>query len=127
MIEFAAAIGFVVAAIFAALWWRAHARLHETLLGREALEQSRAGLAAMLETVPAAALWWRRGGGEESAIGRIPGTGSGSPYSRLLGALVPSDAARLRAGGACDAAVGSACDVRVGWGGGTVALGAAGC
>ena len=96
VIEFAAAIGFVVAAIFAALWWRAHARLHETLLGREALEQSRAGLAAMLETVPAAALWWRRGGGEESAIGRIPGTGSGSPYSRLLGALVPSDAARLR-------------------------------
>src|SRR5207248_8572552 len=91
-----AAIGFVVGAILAALWWRAHARLHETLLGREALEQSRAGLAAMLETVPAAALWWRRGGGEESATGRIPGTGSGSPYSRLLGALVPSDAARLR-------------------------------
>jgi uncharacterized membrane protein YccC len=47
VIEFAASIGFIIAAFFAVLWWRDHSRLHGTLLARDTLERSRAGLAAM--------------------------------------------------------------------------------
>jgi PAS domain-containing protein len=97
VIEFAAGIGFIIAVLFAVLWWRDRSRLGETLLARDGLEQTRAGLAAMLDTVPVAALWWRRDADEETAIGRIPGSGAGPPYSRLLGALIPGDAARLEA------------------------------
>ncbi|MBV9016610.1 MAG: hypothetical protein JO058_13240, partial [Alphaproteobacteria bacterium] len=50
MIEFLAAIGFVLAAIAATAWWRVRARCQQTLLGRAALEESRAGLAAVLDT-----------------------------------------------------------------------------
>ncbi len=97
MIEFAAAIGFIIAAIFAGLWWRALSRLQAALHGRELLEQSHAGLAAMLDTVPVAAVRWRRDGGEESALGSIPGSATDSPYSGFLAALAPADAARLSA------------------------------
>ena len=95
MIEFAAAIGFAMAAVAAALWWRARARLNHALLEREAAEQNRGGLAAVLDTVPAAALWWGRDSGEENVIGAVPGDGAGPPYSRFLTALAPGDAARL--------------------------------
>ncbi|MBV9584561.1 MAG: PAS-domain containing protein [Alphaproteobacteria bacterium] len=98
MIEFLAAIGFVLAAIAATAWWRVRARCQQTLLGRAALEESRAGLAAVLDTAPNAALWWRRDSGEECAIGSVLGSGAGSPYSRFLAALTPTDAARLGAG-----------------------------
>ena len=91
MIEFAAAIGFIIAAIFAGLWWRALSRLQAALDGRALLEQSDAGLTAMLDTAPVAALRWRRDGGEESPIGRIPGSGADSSYSGFLAALVPAD------------------------------------
>jgi len=97
VIEFAAAIGFIIAAIFAGLWWRALSRLQAALHGRELLEQSHAGLAAMLDTVPVAAVRWRRDGGEESALGSIPGSATDSPYSGFLAALAPADAARLSA------------------------------
>ncbi|HVH77804.1 MAG TPA: PAS-domain containing protein, partial [Stellaceae bacterium] len=95
VIEFVAILGFAVAAASVAQWLHVRARLRDALLGRDAVEQSRAGLAAVLDTVPVAALWWRRDGTEESAVGTVPGSGSGSPYSRFLAALVPSDAARL--------------------------------
>ena len=95
MIEFAAAIGFIIAAIFAGLWWRALSRLQAALHGRDLIEQSHAGLAAMLDTVPVVALRWRRDGGEESPIGRIPGSGADSSYSGFLADLVPADSARL--------------------------------
>jgi signal transduction histidine kinase len=95
VIEFAAAIGFIIAAIFAGLWWRALSRLQAALHGRDLIEQSHAGLAAMLDTVPVVALRWRRDGGEESPIGRIPGSGADSSYSGFLAALVPADSARL--------------------------------
>ena len=60
MIEVVAILGFLMAALAAAQWLRARARLREALLGRDAVEQSRAALAAVLDTVPVAALWWRR-------------------------------------------------------------------
>ena len=97
MIEFAAAIGFVIAAIFAGLWWRSLSRLQAALHGRDLLAQNHAGLAAMLDMVPVAALRWRRDGVEESPIGRIPGSGADSSYSGFLATLVPADAARLSA------------------------------
>jgi signal transduction histidine kinase len=97
VIEFAAAIGFIIAAIFAGLWWRALSRLQAALHGRDLLEHSHAGLAAMLDTVPVAALRWRRDGGAESPIGRIPGSGADSSYSGFLADLVPADSARLSA------------------------------
>ena len=97
MIEFAAAIGFVIAAIFAGLWWRSLSRLQVALHGRDLLEQSHAGLVAMLDTAPVAAVRWRRDGGEESALGSIPGSATDSPYSGFLAALAPADAARLSA------------------------------
>ena len=97
MIEFAAAIGFVIAAIFAGLWWRSLSRLQAALLGHGLTEQSHTGLAAMLDTAPVAAVRWSRDGREESAIGRMPGSGTDSPYSGFLAALVPADAARLSA------------------------------
>ena len=97
MIEFAAGIGFFIAVFFALLWWRDRSRLRQTLLARDGIEQTRAGLAAMLDTVPVAALWWRHDADAESAIGRIPGSGAGSPYSRLLVSLASADAARLNA------------------------------
>jgi len=96
VIEFAAGIGFIIAACFAVLWWRDRSRMHETRLARDALEQSRAGLAAMLDTVPATALWWRRDWDEEITVGQVPGNGAGSPFFRLLAALAPADAVQLK-------------------------------
>ena len=56
MIEVVAILGFLIAALAAAQWLRARARLREALLTRDAIEQSRAALAAVLDTVPVAAL-----------------------------------------------------------------------
>ena len=95
MIEVVAILGFLIAALAAAQWLRARARLREALLARDAIEQSRAALAAVLDTVPVAALWWRRDGSQEIAVGAVPGSGSGAPYSRFLAALTPADAARV--------------------------------
>ena len=95
MIEVVAILGFFLAALAAAQWLRVRARLREALLGRDAVEQSRAALAAVLDTVPVAALWWRRDGSDENAVGAVPGSGAGAPYSRFLAALTPADAARL--------------------------------
>jgi hypothetical protein len=95
VIEVVAIVGFLIAALAAAQWLRARARLREALLGRDAVEHSRAALAAVLDTVPVAALWWRRDGSEENAVGAVPGSGAGAPYSRFLTALTPADAARL--------------------------------
>src|SRR5260370_39368782 len=83
----------------AALWLRRRARLQQALTGRESVEQGRAGLAAALDTVPLAALWWRRDGAEESPIGRVPGGEAGSPYAGFLAGFDSADAARLEAAG----------------------------
>ena len=97
MVEFAAVICLIFAVIFAALWLRLRARLQEALIGREAIEQSRASLAAALDTVPLAALWWRHDGAEEGPIGRVPGGEAGSPYAGFLAGFDSADAARLEA------------------------------
>jgi signal transduction histidine kinase len=97
VVEFGAVICLIFAVIFAALWLRLRARLHEALIGREAVEQSRASLAAALDTVPLAALWWRHDGAEEGAIGRVPGGEAGSPYAGFLAGFDSADAARLEA------------------------------
>src|SRR5260370_32367286 len=81
----------------AALWLRRRARLQQALTGRESVEQGRAGLAAALDTVPLAALWWRRDGAEESPIGRVPGGEAGTPYAGFLAGFDSADAARLEA------------------------------
>nr|HYU13244.1 PAS domain-containing protein [Stellaceae bacterium] len=101
MIEFAAVTCLIIAGIFAALWLRLRTRLREALIARESVEQTRAGLAAALGTVPLAGLWWRRDGAEESAIGRAPGGGAGPPYAGFLAELDSTDSARL--GAAVDA------------------------
>ena len=90
MIEVIAIVGFLIAALAAAQWLRARARLREALLGRDAVEQSRAALAAVLDTVPVAALWWRRDGSEENAVGAVPGKLSITELSSLDVACVVS-------------------------------------
>ena len=45
MIEFAAGIGLFIAAFFAMLWRRDHARLRQTMRAHDGVEQTRAGLA----------------------------------------------------------------------------------
>jgi len=97
VVEFAAVICLIFAVIFAALWLRLRPRLHEALIGRESVEQTRASLAAALDTVPLAGLWWRRDGAEESPIGRVPGGEAGSPYAGFLAGFDSADAARLEA------------------------------
>ena len=54
MVEFAAVICLIFAVIFAALWLRLRTRLQAALIGRETVEQSRASLAAALDTLPLA-------------------------------------------------------------------------
>src|SRR6201997_834972 len=59
------------------------------------MEQSRASLAAVFDTAPLAALWWRRDGAEESPIGQVPGGESGLPYAGVLAGLDSPAPARL--------------------------------
>ncbi|HEV2335255.1 MAG TPA: PAS-domain containing protein [Stellaceae bacterium] len=97
MIEFAAGICFVAAALCAALWWRAQARWHQATLARDAAEERRAGMAALLETLPLALFRWPRGDAPEIAQGSLPGGGTNLSYTGLLAGLESADAARLAA------------------------------
>ena len=97
MLEFAAGASFLAAAVFAALWWRARRRAGQAGADREAVEASRAGMAAVLATVPVAGFRWRRDGGRELPLGALPGRGAGFSYDRFLAELAPADAARVAA------------------------------
>jgi signal transduction histidine kinase len=110
VIELAAAICFLAAAVFAALWWRARAGLREAMRGREAAEHGSAALTAVLGTLPIAAFRWRPGaepdgseaggtkdGTEEIVIGTLPGGGTGFSYAGFLAGLETADASRIAA------------------------------
>jgi len=79
VIAFVAGLCFVAAAVFAVLWWRARAASGRLGIDRDAVERSRAGMAALLATVPMAGFRWRRDGGE-MPLGRLPGSGAGLSY-----------------------------------------------
>ena len=96
MIEFVAGLCFVGAAVFAVLWWRARMSAERVGIDRDAVERSRAGMAAVLATVPAAGFRWRRDGGE-MALGQLPGSGAGLSYDRFLAGLDRTDSARIDA------------------------------
>jgi len=96
VIELAAGICAIAAAVCAALWWRARAGWREAMALREAAEQGRAAMAAVLGTLPLAVFCWRRDS-EEIALGRAPGGGSGFSYASLLGSLETADATRIAA------------------------------
>jgi signal transduction histidine kinase len=112
VIELAAAICFLAAAVFAALWWRARAGLREAMRGRDGAEHGRAALTAVLGTLPIAAFRWRPGGAEpdgteaggtdkdgteEIVIGTLPGGGTGFSYAGFLAGLETADASRIAA------------------------------
>jgi signal transduction histidine kinase len=96
VIELVAGICLVAAAIFALLWRRARNELREAAERYAIVERSRAGLAALVDTMPVAGLRWGRDGREESALGMLE---SGEPirsFSDLLERLDRTDAGRLR-------------------------------
>jgi signal transduction histidine kinase len=95
VIEFAAATFLAAATLFAALWWRARSSLRDAGSRRDAVERSRADLAAVLATVPLAAFRWRRTGVETQTLGRLPGAGAGLSYDGFLSDLDSADAARI--------------------------------
>ncbi len=97
MIEFAAGICFLAAAVSAALWWRARSGLRRAMLGREAAEHGRAAMAAVLGTLPLAAFRWRPDGTEEMVLGRLPGGDPVFSYAGFLAGIETADAARIAA------------------------------
>src|SRR6478672_6813136 len=65
-------------------------------IDRDAVERSRAGMAAVLATVPLAGFRWRRDGGE-TALGQLPGSAPALSYDRFLAGLDRADAGRIDA------------------------------
>jgi hypothetical protein len=96
VIEFVAGLCFVAAALFAVLWWRARMSAERVGIDCDTAERSRAGMAALLATVPAAGFRWRRDGGE-MPLGQLPGGDAGLSYDRFLAGLAREDAARIDA------------------------------
>src|ERR1700693_1069041 len=96
VIELAAGICAIAAAVCAALWWRARASWREAMVARDAAEQGRAAMAAVLGTLPLAGFCWRRDS-EEIALGRPPGGGTGFSYASFLAGIETADAARIAA------------------------------
>jgi signal transduction histidine kinase len=96
VIESAAGICAIAAAVCAALWWRARAGRREAIVARDAAEQGRAAMAAVLGTLPLAGFSWRRDS-EEIALGRLPGGGTGFSYASFLARIETGDAARIAA------------------------------
>jgi len=96
VIEFAAGICAIAAAACAALWWRARAGWREAMVARDAAEQGRTAMAAVLGALPLAVICWRRDS-EEIALGRLPGDGTGFSYASFLAGIETADAARIAA------------------------------
>src|SRR5579864_886530 len=96
VIELAAGICAIAAAVCAALWWRARAGWREAIVAGDAAEQGRAAMASVLGTLPLAVFWWRRDS-EEIALGRLPGGGTGFSYASFLGGIETADATRIAA------------------------------
>ena len=96
VIEFAAGICVIAAAVCTALWWRARAGWREAMAARAAAEQGRAAMAAVLGTLPLAGFCWRSDSGEIT-LGRPPGGGPGFSYASFLGGIENADAARISA------------------------------
>ena len=96
VIEFAAGICVIAAAVCAALWWRARAGWRAAMAARAAAEQGRAAMAAVLGTLPLAGFCWRSDSGEIT-LGRPPGGGPGFSYASFLGGIENADAARISA------------------------------
>ena len=108
MIQFAAGVGLIAAAVFAALWWRARTRLHATTGARDAAERDGARQAALLGTVPLTAFLWRRGVRAETVLGTMGDIAPGLSYAGFLAELDSEDAARLDAAVAALRAAGTA-------------------
>ena len=73
MIEFAAGICLLAAAVCAALWWRARTGWRAAMVARDAAEADRAGMEALVETLPLALFRWPRDEAAEIALGSWPG------------------------------------------------------
>ena len=97
MIEIAAGLCFLAAALFAALWLRTRSRLRAAIDDRAAAQRSRADLRTLLDTVPVAGVHWRRGGDEETTLGSLPGVPAGASFAGFLAQLDQADAGRLAA------------------------------
>src|SRR5207249_4587619 len=63
---------------------------------RDAAEQGRAGMAAILGTLPLAVFCWRRDSGD-IALGRLPGGDADVSYAGFLAGIETADAARIGA------------------------------
>ena len=96
MIEFVAGLSFLAAAVSAVLWWRARAAAESIGIDRDAVERSRAAMAALVATVPVAGFRWRRDGGEMPLV-QLPGSDAGLSYDRFLAGLAREDVARIDA------------------------------
>jgi signal transduction histidine kinase len=97
VIEFVAGISILAAALFAALWWRARARLRKATLASELVERNRDALAAVLASVPAAGFRWGRDAPDAMPLGRLPGRAGELSYEQFLAWLDPADAAHATA------------------------------
>jgi len=95
VIEFAAGIFLLAAVLFAVLWRRALAVLHQAQTKGAVVERRRAAAAAVFDTMPVAAFRWTGAGEEESALGRLPGGDTSSSYDKFAAILDAADAARL--------------------------------
>jgi signal transduction histidine kinase/PAS domain-containing protein len=96
VIEFAAGICAIAAAVCAALWWRARAGWREAMVARDAAEQGRATMVGVLGALPLAVFCWRRDS-EEIALGRLPGGSTGFSFASFLAGIETADAARIAA------------------------------
>jgi signal transduction histidine kinase len=108
VIEFAAGIGLLAAAVPSALWWRVRRRLRQAVRDRDAAERRGAGSTAALDSAPLTAFLWRREESREIALGGLRGTATGLSYNGFLAAIEPEDAARLKAAVAALHAAGTA-------------------
>jgi signal transduction histidine kinase/PAS domain-containing protein len=92
------AASIVLAAVIAlgGLALHARARLSAAEASRDATEESRAGLAAILDTAPLAGFLWRADGGE-TALGSLPGQATAETFGDFLAGLDTDCAKRLSA------------------------------
>src|SRR5258708_29787755 len=90
VIELAAGICVVAAAVFAALWWRARASLAAAEGQRDAAETALAWAAANLVTAPLAGFLWRGRSGDAIAI-----AAGDVSFAEFVAGLEPGGAGQL--------------------------------